>query len=267
VRARVRGLDVYYEIHGQGPRLLFIGGSSGDLRQKPGVFDGPLVDRFEVLSYDQRGLGQTDRPAGPYTMADYGEDAAALLEAAGWEACAVMGVSFGGMVAQELTARHPDRVERLVLACTSSGGAGKPSFPLHELQDLSDEARLLRSVELSDTRCDAAWRKVNPDAAEKLMALATSRATVGAGEAGRAEGARLQLEARAGHDTWDRLPGFDLPVYVCGGRHDGIAPPENQHAMAGAIPNARLEFFDGGHMFLIQDRTAFGKICEFLAGS
>jgi 3-oxoadipate enol-lactonase len=264
VRARVRDLDVYYEIHGVGPRLLFIGGSGGDLRHKPGVFDGPLVDEFEVLSYDQRGLGRTDRPAGPYAMADYAEDAAALLDAVGWDACLVMGVSFGGMVAQELAARHPDRVERLVLACTSSGGAGRPSYPLHELQALPEEQRLLRSIELADTRCDAAWRAANPDATARLVDFARRRAEAGSGEPGREEGFRQQLQARAGHDSWDRLSDLSMPVYVCGGEYDGIAPPENQQALAQAIPNAKLELFEGGHMFLIQDKSANPKIIEFL---
>ena len=156
MRERVRNIEIYYEIHGQGPRLLFIGGSGGDLRHKPGVFEGPLVQEFEVLSYDQRGLGRSERPNGPYSMADYGEDAAALLDALGWDRCRVMGVSFGGMVAQELALRYPERVERLVLACTSSGGEGKPSYPLHELQELPAEERALRSMELSDLRRDAA---------------------------------------------------------------------------------------------------------------
>lgn len=265
MKARVRGIDVYYEIHGAGPRLLFIGGSGGDLRQKPGVFDGPLVRHFEVLSYDQRGLGRSDRPPGPYSMADYGEDAAALLDAVGWDRCRVMGVSFGGMVAQELAVRHPERVERLVLACTSSGGAGRASYPLHELQALPDHERTHRTIELSDTRCDAAWRAAHPEAAAKLVQIVAARASVGAGEAGRAEGQRLQLEARAGHDTWDRLPGIGVPVYVCGGRYDGIAPPDNQRALTEAIPGARLELFEGGHLFLIQDRSAFEKIAAFLA--
>ena len=264
MRERVRDIEIYCEIHGEGPRLLFIGGSGGDLRQKPGVFEGPLVQEFEVLSYDQRGLGRTDRPEGPYSMADYGEDAAALLDAVGWDRCLVMGVSFGGMVGQELAVRHPERVERLVLACTSSGGAGKPSYPLHELQELPEEERLLRSIALSDVRCDAAWREANPTAADGMIAFMKARASAGASEPGREEGARLQLGARAGHDTWDRLGGLTMPVYICGGHHDGIAPPENQHAMAGQIPNAKLELFDGGHLFLMQDRKAYPKIAEFL---
>ena len=77
-------------------------------------------------------------------------------------------------------------------------------------------------------------------------------------------GARRQLEARADHDTWDRLPSLPMPVYICGGRHDGIAPPSNQEALAHAIPDSRMELFEGGHLFLMQDRSAFGKIVEFL---
>ena len=266
MKTRVRGIEVYYEIRGSGPRLLFIGGTGGDLRQKPGVFDGPLAREFEVLAYDQRGLGQTDRPPGPYSMADYGEDAAALLDAIGWDRCHVMGVSFGGMVAQELAVRNPGRVERLVLACTSSGGAGKPSYPLHELQDLPEQERVLRSIELADSRHDAAWRAANPAAAAKLIEFARARGAVGAKEPGREEGARLQLEARRGHDTWDRLSRLTMPVYVCGGLYDGLAPPQNQEALVSAIPGAELEMFEGGHMFLIQDRNANLRIAEFLKG-
>lgn len=262
----IRGIQIYYEIHGSGPKLLYIGGSGGDLRQKPSVFDGPLARNFEVLSYDQRGLGRTDVPDIPYTMADYGEDAAALLDAVGWDRCCVMGVSFGGMVAQELAIRQPERIDRLVLACTSSGGEGKPSYPLHRLQQLPAADRALRSIELSDTQCDAAWREANPEAFRSMVEFITERSKAGEGEPGRDIGARRQLEARADHDTWDRLPSLPMPVYICGGRRDGIAPPSNQEALACAIPNARMELFEGGHLFLMQDRDAFPRIVEFLAG-
>lgn len=262
--ARLAELDVCYEVRGEGHRLLFAGGTGGDLRQTPTVFDSALGRHFEVLAYDQRGMGRTSKPEGPYTMAGYADDAAALLDHVGWPDASVMGVSFGGMVAQELALRHQGRVRRLVLACTSSGGGGGASFPLHQLEGLDADARARRSLALADTRCDAGWQAAHPEEAAAVLAMVAERAAVGAGEPGGEQGARRQLDARRDHDTWDRLGGLDLPVLVCGGRHDGIAPPANQEALAARIPDARLELFDGGHYFLLQDRAAYARIVEFL---
>lgn len=89
---KCRDIEVYYEIAGEGPRLLYLGGSGGDLRVHPNVFDGPLTQHFEVLSFDQRGLGQSGKPDTDYTMGHYGDDAAALLDAVGWSDAKVMGV-------------------------------------------------------------------------------------------------------------------------------------------------------------------------------
>ena len=77
-------------------------------------------------------------------------------------------------------------------------------------------------------------------------------------------GARGQLEARRGHDTWDRLGDIAMPTLLIGGRYDGIAPPENMENLAARIPDNRLEFFEGGHGFLLEDRKAFARIIEFL---
>jgi 3-oxoadipate enol-lactonase len=266
-KVAVRGTTLYYETgepRAGAKRLLFISGSGGDLRQKPNVFDGPLAREFELLTYDQRGLGQSEIPGGPYSMADYAEDAAALLDQLGWKSCAVMGVSFGGMVAQEFAVRHPERVERLVLACTSSGGAGGSSYPLQELAELSDGARLEKSLELSDSRMDEAWRCANPEAFERVAGFYRGRGEAGAGEPRRELGQRLQFEARAGLDVFDRLPALQMPVFCCGGRYDGIAPPANLEAIQAQIPAARLELFEGGHMFLIQDKRANAAIIAFL---
>ena len=123
--ADIRDLRMYYELQGKGPRLLFISGSNGDLRRRPNIFDSPVASEFEILAYDQRGLGQTTIPDGPYTMQDYAEDADALLEAVGWDSCLVMGTSFGGMVGQEFAARYPQRIERLVLNCTRAGARAR----------------------------------------------------------------------------------------------------------------------------------------------
>ena len=263
---RVRDLNVYYEIHGSGPRLLYIGGTGGDLRQKPNVFEGPLAKTFTLLVYDQRGLGRTEVPDAVYTMADYAEDANALLDEVGWETCQVMGVSCGGMVAQELAVRHPERVSRMVMACTSSGGVGGASYPIHELARLEMGERVRRMILLSDTRRDAAWQAAHASDLEAIQAQRLEVAQVGAGEQGREAGRNGQLEARRHHDTFDRLAALNMPVFICGGKYDGIAPVDNLEALERQIPNAHLELFEGGHLFLREDRRAIQRVIAFFQG-
>jgi 3-oxoadipate enol-lactonase len=250
------GLAIYYELNGEGDRLLAISGSGGDLRRHPSPGQGPLGTHFTVLAYDQRGLGQSDTPDGPYTMADYGDDAAALMDAIGWDDCSVLGTSFGGMVALELALRHPGRVRRLVLACTSAGGTGGASYPLHELADMDPARRIAFQLELMDTRWDADWQATHPDEVN-LFAQGFEYAVL-------APGTRLQLEARRHHDTSDRLADVRCPTLVCAGRYDGIAPPANSEFLAAHIPGACLAMFDGGHVFLLQDPSAIPAIIDFL---
>ena len=257
------GLTLYYELAGAGERLLFISGTGADLRVKPNVFDGGLGRAFQVLAYDQRGLGQSDKPDLAYTMADYADDAAGLMDSLGWDQALVVGVSFGGMVAQEFVLRHPQKVKRLVLACTSPGGAGGASFPFHEIEHLRGEARARHLIPISDTRRDAAWQAKHPEQYEELVRL--SSAEPYADEPGRARGAHLQLMARKEHDVWDRLPQIACPVLIAAGRYDGVARPEAQTRMAERIPNARLEWFEGGHLFMLQDRRAVPTMVEFLS--
>lgn len=261
-RVTVNGIELYYERAGAGPPLLFISGTGADLRNKPNQFDGPLTRSFDMVTHDQRGLGQSEKPDRPYSMADYADDAAGLLDHLGWDSAHVIGVSFGGMVAQELVLRHPHRVKRLVLACTSPGGAGGASFPFHEIGHLKGLARARYMIPISDTRRDEAWAAAHPDQYEKLVEL--SSADPFADEPGRAEGALRQLEARRDHDTWDRLPDIECPVLIAAGRYDGIALPGTQEKMAARIPGAKLQFFEGGHLFMVQDRTAVRAITDFL---
>lgn len=253
-------IDIYFERGGQGEPLLFISGSGSDLRNKPNQFDSALAEAFELLCYDQRGLGQTSKPSGAYTMADYADDAAALLDALQIDQIPVIGVSFGGMVGQEFALRHPDRVGALVLACTSSGGGGGASFPLHELQAFPQPERAEKHLRIADLRHTDEWIAANPEAWQKRLQL-----TLNAQRADRDEsGARQQLEARRGHDTFARLPELRMPVLLAGGEFDGIAPPQNMQAMQAQIPGSELKFFNGGHMFLIQDRAAYPYIIQWL---
>ena len=261
--AHINGIDVYYEEMGEGPNLLFFNGSMSTLDEAR-LMVQVYANGLHVAAHDQRGLGRTSAPPGPYTMADYAADGIALIDHLGWDTCRVVGTSFGGMVAQEMAVTVPDRVERLALNCTSSGGAGSPSYPLHELRDLPPaEARAL-SMKLLDSRFDDEWLATH-DVDRVIVEGMASRAVAEPGSE-RARGEREQMEARKGHDVWDRLPRITCPTLVASGRYDGIAPPGNGEAIASQIPNADFRVYEGGHAFFAQDPTAFPEILAFLIG-
>lgn len=252
---RANGILLYYERHGEGPPLLWCNGS-GSTVAEAALLLRPFTERFEVLIHDQRGLGRTEVPPGPYSMADYAADALALLDAVGWDRPGVLGISFGGMVAQELAASAPERVGRLALLCTSPGGAGGSSYPLHELPAMDPDERAGLHGRLLDTRFDDAWLAEHPKD-KAVVDMMTNRPAP-------PEGAVLQLEARRHHDVWDRLDRITCPTFVASGRYDGIAPPGNGEAIASRVPHAELHLYEGGHLFIVQDRTAVPEILDFL---
>ncbi len=258
----VNGIELYFERWGQGPRLAFFNGSGASIATSELLIKLFTTD-FEVLVHDQRGLGRTEIPAGPYTMADYAADARALLDYVGWDRCNVAGVSFGGMVAQEFAVTWPERVERLALLCTSPGGAGGASYPLHELAALPEEERSALGSHLLDTRFTPEWLAEHPGDRALAEMMSARRATGKTTEQLRGE--TEQLAARSHHDVFDRLPRVASPTLVASGRFDGIAPPSNGRAIAERIPGARFEVYEGGHAFFAQDPAALPDVRGFLA--
>jgi len=259
------GIDLYHEIHGlpdadDGVPVLNIGGSGGDLRR---TFPDrlPLNKHFRVLSYDQRGLGRSGRPDGDYTMAQYADDAAAMIEHVGWQRCHVMGTSFGGMVALNLAVRHPHLIDRLVLACTSPGGS-HPSYPLQQLRDMDAEEAFVTRMRINDTRWD-------PDADEPTPGMGAYYDTMVAQARATPDpdvlvGVTKQIGARAGHDVEADLADIAHDTLVCAGRFDGTAPLANSEVLTARMPNAQLAVFEGGHLFMLQDRSAYRTMTQFL---
>lgn len=257
--AAVPGATLHYELAGDGPRVLVINGTGSDLRKKPNVLDGPIVKHATTLTYEHRGLGRSradDVEAQP-TMADFGADALALADALGWDRFALLGISFGGMVAQHAALAGGDRITRLVLACTSAGGEGGSSAPLHELYPLTTPERIERAVGYSDLRT-----ATDPERKRRMVEfMAAATAT---DDPATYPGLTRQLEARRHHDTWDRLPSLRVPTLVTAGRHDGIAPLVNAEALTARIPGASLQVFEGGHVFFLEDRAAWPAMIKFL---
>jgi 3-oxoadipate enol-lactonase len=195
-------------------------------------------------------------------MADYASDALGVIDGVGWSTCRVVGVSFGGMVAQELAVTAPERIERLALLCTSPGGGGGASYPLHELAGLDPRRRADISTRLLDSRFTREWLVSHPQ--DRM--LVDARAKRGSGEVSDVvrRGEAEQLEARRHHDVWDRLGRIPCPTFVGAGRFDGIAPLANSEAIVSRVAGATLHVYEGGHLFFVQDRTALPEVIEFL---
>ena len=254
--------SIHYEIYAaerpSNSRVLFFNGSGATLRSSA-PFIRALAKESHVLAHDQRGLGRTSTPEGPFTMAQYATDAVTLMDYVGWDTCTVIGISFGGMVAQEFAATFPSRVTRLCLMCTSAGGVTGSSYPIHELDLFPPEERKKMVAILFDTRFTSTWLEKNPQDAE-LIRMRQVMSTID-----KSVGEKNQLEARSLHDVADRLHNITANTFVMAGRFDGIAPFKNSLAIAERIAKARVSIYEGGHLFIVQDPRAISDIRHFVA--
>jgi 3-oxoadipate enol-lactonase len=239
-------VELSYERSGSGPPLLMIMGMSGTALTWGEPFLGPLRQDFETIVYDHRGIGESSRMDEQFTIAQLAEDAAALLDALEIDSAHVLGISMGGMVAQELALAHPECVRTLVLGCTYCGGDGSALTGEDVMRKLAEGM----SSGDRDRAIRAAWEaNVSPsfatdaDAYARFLEIARSRAVA-------VEVIMAQMQAIAGHDTSARLPSIELPTLVLHGTLDQMLPVQNGHLIAGLIPDSRLEIFDRtGHLF------------------
>jgi 3-oxoadipate enol-lactonase len=238
-----------YELIGDGEPLLLVQGL-GYTRDGWGELPRLLAESFRVAYYDNRGVGRSDVPPGPYTVRALAEDAVAVLDAAGIDRAHVVGASLGGMVAQELALGWSDRVDRLVLACTTPGGVRAYPLPersLHVFAQfalLPPEEALLLAVKNSLADATVAER---PDLVEAVYRYRLDNAPP-------LDGWQAQLAAGSTHDAHDRLGAIAAPTLVLTGTADNVIDPRNSELLREAIPAARLERIDGaGHIFFWEE--------------
>jgi pimeloyl-ACP methyl ester carboxylesterase len=248
--AKAGEIELGYERAGSGPPLLLIMGMSGTLKH----WGEPLLDLlredFDTIVYDHRGVGGSSRVERSFTIEALAGDAAGLLDALEIDTAHVMGISMGGMVAQELALAHPRRLRSLVLGCTYCGGGGS-SLTSEEVM------RKLSQANLSGDRrraVRAAWEaNVSRAYADDQDAYAVFE------EIGMERGVSLavimeQMRAIVEHDTSRRLPQLSVPTLVVHGTEDEMLPVANGRMIAELIPGARLEIMEGvGHLFFWEE--------------
>ncbi len=243
--ARAGEVELSYERRGSGPPLLLIMGMSGTALHWGEPFLGELRHDFETIVYDHRGVGASTRLEGELTIAQLAADAAALLEALDLPRVHVLGISMGGMVAQELALSRPELVQTLTLGCTYCGDRASLTDPaalrrLGEAMASGERERAVRAAwEINVSRAHAA----DAGSYARFRAIAEERAVA-------VPVIRAQMQACAAHDTRARLPGLLVPTLVVHGDADEMIPPANGELIASLIPGARLEVLPGaGHLF------------------
>jgi 3-oxoadipate enol-lactonase len=260
--ASSNGVRLAYEVLGEGEPLLFVQGLGYD-RSGFGPLPRLLADDFGVIVFDNRGVGESDVPDGPYSVTELAADAVAVMDAAGVERSHVLGVSLGGFIAQELALAHPERVRRLVLVSTAPGSV-PPSFPMPQrgvdafsrFPQMEREAGLRLMVENSLGDHSVQRR---PELVEEIYRYRLERAPSLAGW-------QAQAYAGATFDAYERIPGIAAPTLVIQGGADTVIDPRNADLLVERIPGARLHLVpDRGHLVLWEEGEALAPVVrEFL---
>ncbi|HET8565779.1 MAG TPA: alpha/beta hydrolase [Solirubrobacterales bacterium] len=243
---RTPAADLHVERSGSGDPLLLIQGMSGTHVSWGEPFLAPLREQFEVIAFDNRGIGLSGPVDGPFTIKEMAEDTAALLGELGLESVHVVGISMGGMIAQELALAHPDRLRSLTLGCTYCGGSGSQLMPEENARKLlggmssGDRDKAIRAA--YEVNLSPAFRAEE----SRYAAFHEMATTVPAAK----ETIELQVQAIFGHDTSGRIGEIATPALVVHGTADGVLPYANGELISSLMPSARLETLEGvGHMF------------------
>ena len=253
----VRGLRIHARSAGEGVPLLLHSGIFSEMHHW-----GPLVEHlhgFRVITYDAPGIGSSQVPSSPMSMRGLADIGAGILDHLGLDSAHVLGVSFGGAVAQQMALSHPERVDKLILASTSFGGPAMPGRPSALLNMMLPRGyhpdRLLRSA----VAMFGGRMRTEPELAAGLKMS----------KPGSLRAAAFRLSALAGWTSLHRLPSIRHQTLVLCGDDDPVTPHMNHWVMASLIPSARLHTVKGGgHLVLLDSAHEVGPlITAFLHGA
>jgi pimeloyl-ACP methyl ester carboxylesterase len=259
----INGIQIYYEIHGQGDPLVLIMGLRRNAEwwryQIP-----TLSQSFQVVVFDNRGAGRSDKPDMAYSIGLFAEDTKELMIALGIQRAHILGISMGGYIAQELAIRYPEGVRSLILGCTGPGGSRAVVMTPERLakftaiQGLSPEQILRKDLDIYFSQ---QFIDTNPDKIKQFIEISLRYYQP-------TEAFQRQFQACIAHDTVDRLQVIRQPTLILSGDDDPLVPPENSKILKELIPQGELLFFPNGrHCFFIEQADLFNnKVVTFLRG-
>ncbi len=259
------GIDIYYEIAGAGEPLVLIAGLGYSLWMWHKVVPG-LARNFRVITFDNRGVGQSDKPEGPYTAQMLADDTAGLIAALGLDRAAVLGHSMGGFIAQALALNHPERFSKLILSATNFGGPRQIPITPEAMVVLTDTKsdpieRLRRGILIS---CAPGFGDAHPEFVQEWLNFrAKNPVAPAAYQAQLAIGLGLMSEDACFEH---KLKNVKAPTLILFGSEDKVVPPGNADLIAKQIPNSVIRILpNAGHFFPFDSTdAAVGAITEFL---
>ncbi|RJP80555.1 MAG: alpha/beta fold hydrolase [Candidatus Zixiibacteriota bacterium] len=251
----VNGCNIYYEIHGKGNPLVMIMGLRRNIewwyRQIPA-----LSQHFQVIAFDNRGAGRSDKPEMDYSIRLFADDTAALMDALEIDRAHILGISMGGYIAQELAINYPQKVLDLVLGCTSAGGATAVSMSAERQKKFTANEGLTPEQILQkdmDIFFSDAFVKNNPAAVEEFKVISMRYYQP-------AHAFERQFAACMKHDTGARLDQVRQPALIMTGDDDPLVPPQNSMILKELLPNSKLSIFPKGrHIFCVEFADRFNR--------
>jgi pimeloyl-ACP methyl ester carboxylesterase len=254
--ATLNGIKINYQTEGQGePMVMIMGFNSPASTWSSQV--SFFKKYYKVITFDNRGVGKSEKPEGPYSTKMMATDTIALMDHLGIKNARIVGASMGGMIAQELAINYPERVLRLVLACTFSC----------KDETSGDTAEQAELAKLPPKKMPAAMAKLacNKPFFRFIVSTSAMIQTIFIGAAARV-GIEGQIAACTNHNTLNRLASIKSPTLVIVGTKDKIINPVSSEVITQAIPGAKLVKVEGGsHMFFMEYKTEFNqKVLDFL---
>ncbi len=264
-KVHTNGIDSYYEIAGAGEPLVLIAGLGYSSWMWHKMVPG-LAKHYQVIAFDNRGVGQTDKPEGPYTAQMLADDTAGLLKQLGIARAAILGHSMGGFIAQALALSHPELVTQLILSATNFGGPRQiPVTPeaLAVLTDMKSDPveRLKRGILIS---CAPGFGDAHPEIVQEWLDFRIKNPILLAPyQAQLAIGMTLMSEEAAFEH---KLKNITAPTLILFGEHDKVVPPGNAELLAQQIPNSTIRILPNAGHFYPFDATnaAVAAVVEFL---
>mgnify|MGYP001026068927 CR=1 FL=1 len=258
-------VQLWYETFGDGEPLVLIMGLGGVI-QAWALQIAEFAKHYRLICMDNRGAGRSDKPEGPYSITAFAEDLAAVLDAAEVESAHVLGVSMGGLIAQEFYHLAPRRVRSLILGCTGVGPNDPAAVPPEP--DVIAALRLDRRSEPLEKVTEAMMHAFyHPTYISAIPNLAARLVKINRDIPQPPHAFEAQLQACYSHrPNSPRLKDIRVPTLVLHGEHDRVWPLANAEYLAAHIPNAELVVIpEAGHMFMLEKPREFNRaVLDFL---